>query len=81
MNTLARSQQFKSLWSRPIFSVGNLYTWGGFSINCGIQQETQPDQLRPRLVDFFNNNVNKVSFGPQSSAVITGQLSPPYLPR
>lgn len=36
MNCLSHSGVFKTLWSRPLYKAGSLYTWGVHSLGCGI---------------------------------------------
>ncbi|CAD8058659.1 unnamed protein product [Paramecium sonneborni] len=71
MNCLTHSGVFKSLWTRPLYKAGNLYTWGVHSLGCGINQDSQRDQLRPRRIDAFNGNVQKVYPSEFFTAVIT----------
>ncbi|CAK67486.1 unnamed protein product (macronuclear) [Paramecium tetraurelia] len=71
MNCLTHSGVFKSLWTRPLYRAGNLYTWGAHSLGCGINHDSQSDQLRPRRIDAFNGNVQKVYPSEYFTAVIT----------
>lgn len=51
---------------------GNLYTWGAKSAGAGFPISTGSEELgNPQRVEDFNNNVAKVSMGPNHTAVVT----------